>query len=285
MRVIPALAIAAILLCVSMSNQASPAYLVDSGGLLLRFDTATPSSFSAVNVISGINPGESIVGLDFRPMNRQLYALTKTVSGVGRLYTIDINSAIATSVVFLAADPGGMDPYTSLVGTRFSVDFNPVVDRLRVVSDAEQNLRVNPVTGFVFTDVSLAYAAGEPNAGVNPNVVAIAYTNSFVGAAVTTLYTIDSGVDVLATQNPPNNGTLNTVNALGVDASNLAGFDIVGAPGPGTAYAALNVAGQAGLYTINLGSGAATLIGNFPGNPLVVDMSVFPDPLFTNGFE
>ena len=37
----------------------------------------------------------------------------------------------------------------ALSGTAFGFDFNPTVDRIRVVSDTGQNLRLNPDTGAV----------------------------------------------------------------------------------------------------------------------------------------
>ena len=61
-------------------------------------------------------------------------------------------------------------------------------------------------------------------------------------------------------QNPPNGGVLNTVGPLGVDTSDQVGFDI--SQGTGVAYASLTVSGTAGLYTISLANGAATLVGN-----------------------
>jgi len=48
---------------------------------------------------------------------------------------------------------------------------------------------------------------------------------------VTVLYDIDSGVDALLIQNPPNGGTLNTVGALGINATDEVGFDISESPG------------------------------------------------------
>jgi hypothetical protein len=72
------------------------------------------------------------------------------------------------------------------------------VDRIRVVSDVDQNLRLNPDTGAVIVDTPLAYKSGDPNFGKNANVVHAAYTNSFKGATTTTLYVLDTGLDVLA---------------------------------------------------------------------------------------
>jgi len=82
------------------------------------------------------------------------------------------------------------------------------------------------------------------------------------------------------TQNPPNNGTLNTVGALGVDTSDVVGFDITN-PG-GTAYAALRVGGNSQLYTINLTTGAATLVGNVGGTSAITGLTAVnpaPNPI------
>ena len=76
----------------------------------------------------------------------------------------------------------------------------------------------------------------------------------------TTLYVIDSGVDALCTQIPPNNGRLNNVGLLGINVTGVNGFDISGFSG--IAYAALNTGGmQSSLYTVNLMTGAMTLGG------------------------
>lgn len=132
---------------------------------------------------------------------------------------------------------------------------------MRVVSDADQNLRINVDNGATIVDGTL-------NPG-NPNVVAAAYTNNFAGATTTTLYVIDSSTDQLFIQNPPNNGTLNLVGSLGVDAESITGFDISGLTG--VAYAALVPRGStfSSLYQINLATGAATLIGQI-GSGLVI---------------
>jgi hypothetical protein len=158
-----------------------------------------------------------------------------------------------------------------LSGTKFAFDFNPTVDRVRIMSDSGQNFRAHPDTGaVVLVDTSLAYAVGDAGAGSIPAVASCAYTNSVTPAPLTTtLYDIDSARDTLVVQNPPNNGTLNTVGALGVDSTSVAGFDISGASG--TAYASLVTKLKRGntlrasLYTINLTTGAATPVGKIGG--------------------
>ncbi len=70
------------------------------------------------------------------------------------------------------------------------------------------------------------------------------------------------------TQNPPNNGTLNTVGPLGINVVAANGFDVSGLTG--IAYAALQLAGypEWSLYTIDLTTGAATAIGPICGERL-----------------
>jgi hypothetical protein len=238
-------------------------YGVTTANSLIRFNSVRPNTILASIAITGLQAGENIVGIDFRPATGQLFGLGST----SRLYRIDTVSGAATQV-------GSAGAFT-LNGTSFGFDFNPTVDRIRVTSDAEQNLRLNPNDGaLAATDTPLAYAAGDPNAGQNPTVVASGYTNNFSGATTTTLFNIDSNLDVLVTQVPPNNGTLNTVGSLGVNITGEAGFDI--AAGNNAALAAVQVTGNSSssLYSINLTTGAAVPFGPIGGGVVVRDIAI-----------
>jgi hypothetical protein len=245
-------------------------YALTTGNNLLTFFSDAPGNIINSTSITGLQGGETLQGLDFRPTNGSLYA----VSNQSRIYTIDPATGAATFVATLSVP---------LNGTAFGTDFNPVPDRLRVVSDADQNLRINVDTGAAIVDGPLAYAVGDPNVAANPNVVGSAYTNNFAGATTTTLYGIDSNLDILVTQNPPNNGTLNTVGPLGFNTSDLVGFDI--ANGSTTAFASLTApaATTSGLYTINLVTGAATLAGTIGGGQTVRGIAVAPRPVIIYG--
>jgi hypothetical protein len=221
---------------------------------LITFNAATPGTVISTVGITGLQAAETIVGIDFRPATGQLFAIGNT----SRVYVINTTTGVATAV------DGPFTP--ALSGTSFGVDFNPTVDRIRLVSDNEQNLRINPNTGMVQnTDTPLTPAG---------NVVAAAYTNNFAGATTTTLYDIDSVTDQLFTQNPPNNGTLNLVGSLAVDIGPSAGFDI--ASGSGNAYLSgyLPAAVNPTLFTVNLGTGAASTVGTIPITDTLVDISV-----------
>ena len=205
--------------------------------------------------ISNLPAGERIVGLDTRPSTGALYALGAS----SRVYRIDVGSGNALAVG---------NPFTPLLdGSQFGFGVNPVADALRSVSNNRQNLALNADTGQVATTgTPLQYAAGDAGAGATPSVVGAAYSNGVPGATQTTLYDIDAGRDTLAIQNPPNEGTLTTVGALGLDVNGPGGFDI---STTGVAYAALRRAGQntPELFTINLTTGAATAVGPLATKP------------------
>lgn len=142
-------------------------------------------------------------------------------------------------------------------------DFNPVADRLRLVGDNDQDFRINVETGEVIVDGNLAFAPGDANAGINPNITAAAYTNSFAGTEATQLYDIDTLLNNLVLQNPPNDGILQTIGDLGFNIDTLGGFDIVSSsPDDNTAF----VVSNASLYTLDLETGLATNLGGVGEN-------------------
>jgi len=247
---------------------ASAIFGVTTTNGLVSFDSATPGTVSSIGLIGGLQTGETILGIDFRPATGGLYAIGST----SRLYLINTATAAATQV-------GSAGAFT-LSGTSFGFDFNPTVDRIRVTGNTGQNLRLNPNDGtLTAADTALAYAAGDPNFGMTPRIVGSAYTNNFAGAATTTLYDIDSNLDRLATQNPPNNGTLNTIGAgLGFNTSDLVGFDILTVGSTDFAFASMTApAGSASqLFTINLTTGVATLVGTIGSQIVVTDIAVAP---------
>lgn len=178
------------------------------------------------------------------------------------------------------------EPFSGGVISGF--DFNPVADRLRLVGDNDQSFRINVDTGAVIVDGDLAFAAGDINAGVNPNITASAYTNSVAGATTTQLYNLDPLLNRLVLQSPPNDGTLQTLAELDINLDLVSGFDIVTSEDDeNTAF----VVSNATLYQIDLESGATTNLGmigdlagrNFLGltafDPLVGMAEVSPDEM------
>jgi hypothetical protein len=220
---------------------------------LVGFKVGTPNTLDTNVTISGLAPGELVLGIDVRPRDNMLYGLTSTA----RLITIDPTTGVATVKATLAADSTDTTlPYTAIAGTAFAVDFNPVADRLRVISNSGQNLRINVDTGATTTDGVIN------RAGAAPSVAAAAYTNSILNATTTQLFDVDSTSSVLALQNPPNDGTLVNVGPLGVTIAGDGGMDIAGGAN-GLVLAALRTTagGPTSLYRVDITTGAGTLIG------------------------
>lgn len=233
---------------------------------LITWDTAAPTSILSGVAISGLASNEQIRGIDFRPATGQMFAL----GSFNNLYTIDTGTGAASLV-----GSGGFTP--GLNGSSFGFDFNPVIDRIRVVSEANQNLVLNPNTGLATGVTDLFYGAGDVNEGVDPNVTSSAYTNSFAGATSTQLYGIDTGLDILVTQ-ANSAGTLGTVGSLGVDLNDTATFDISGFTG--TAYATVQDSNlsRSTFWTIDLATGDATMVGEIGAGSLITAMAVVPAP-------
>lgn len=249
-----------------VARAAEEIWVLTNNNGLANFISSTPTSFSQ-RPITGLAVGELALAIDFRPAVPlgRLYAITNQ----GRLYRIDD----PTTGAAVAVGPGGL-PVPAGAGIGF--DFNPTVDRIRMISETNSNVRLHPDLGtLVFTDGSLNFAATDVNAGADPGASAGAYTNNFAGATTTTLYDIDTDRDILVTQVPPNSGTLNTVGSLGVNVNAVNGFDISGMSS--VAYAALNSGTtQSQLYTINLATGAASQVGWIGCQEPVIGLSVSP---------
>ena len=239
---------------------------------LVQFDASTPNTVTTIDDITGLGQNETLVGIDFRPRNRVLYGVSLDNTSTGRLYRINTTTAAATLVSTIndAGTPIAFD------GTEYGVDFNPVPDRLRIISSNGQNLRVNPDNGATTVDDALnpVDAGGTSRTGVT----GAAYTNNDNDPATnTTLYDIDTTNDTLVVQNPPDDGTLTPVGTgLGFNVNAINGFDISGTTG--VAYGAFltGASSAADLYEINLTSGAATRVGRIDTSLTISGMSATP---------
>ena len=177
LAVLGALALGATLAVPAQAPAQERLYALGSGNTLVSFTSTNPGDARARR-ITGLPAGELLVGLDRRPATGVVYAV-----GVrNRIYTLSGSRATPLG-------PGPFAP--GLAGSSFGVDFNPMADRIRLVSDGEQNLRLNQLTGTVaFIDGALSYLAGDPGAATNPasegsvpSVGSSAYTNSRGGKA------------------------------------------------------------------------------------------------------
>lgn len=227
---------------------------------LISFARTAPQTITSTSpVITGLQAGETLVGMDYRPANGLLYA----VGSSGAVYQLDPLTGVASNRIALTSVAAG-NAVIVLTGTSFGVDFNPQADRLRVVSNTGQNLRVNLVSTAGNTTIDTALPATAAVSGS-------AYTNSFAGTSNTRLYSINltaNTLDEQGTLNPatgttqPNDGTQTTIAPLGFAPTAVNGFDIDARNNVG--YAAMTVGTTTSLYTINLtpaaGTNAATVV-------------------------
>ena len=233
---------------------------------LICFNEYGPQYASTIGTISGLTGGDTmLVGIDFRVQDGRLYGL----GNLGGVYTLSTNNAVATFVNRVTVP---------LTGNSFGVDFNPVADRLRIISDTGQNLRhnVNP-GGTTVVDGTLNYTVGTTALGVT----GAGYTNNDLDSnTATTLYNVDSNLDQVTIQSPPNNGSLAATGKLTVATGSDVGFDIYSTVRNGVtvevqAFAALTSStGTASLYKVTLATGRADLRGNFGSQNLVMDIAI-----------
>lgn len=255
-----------------------------AGGSLVTFDSATPGAITNIGALSGVLQGHSVRAIDFRPLTGELYALSTNATNGFQLYTVNLATAALTPV-----GSGGTVSFTW--PARVSMDFNPSVDRLRVVTGGAQNLRMNPITGaLVAEDTALAYVAGDPNAGTNPPFpVGVAYDNNDNDpSTATTMYVWDFDNDALSrvgdiggAPTSPNSGQMTTIFTPSAFITNDGGvgFDVSGVTG--AAYFSYNnaVGGAETFATLNLTTGALTNIGVFGSGIDMLDISaVIPEP-------
>jgi hypothetical protein len=220
---------------------------------LITFNARNVDRIKDIQAITGLPAGVTLRGIDFRPKTGDLY-------GVGSdsvVYRVNPGTGIAI------AEGPAFTP--ALRGKSFGVDFNPVVDKIRVVSDDRQNLRLNVDEGTVLsTDADL-------NPGM-PQVVAAGYENSSFSAAqptATKLHVVDAASDTLFTQDPPNNGTLTNPRKLRVDVGLNAGFDIAGDDNMGFLSNAKSGRGSE-LYTVDVATGKTKSLGRIGGGKRLV---------------
>jgi hypothetical protein len=219
--------------------------LVD-GKSIVTIDPGSRKVTSTVN-IRGAGP---MLGVDVRPADGMLYGVT----GDGSVFTIDIRSGQATKKSKLT------QAWNRTAATTF--DFNPVADRLRLMSAESVNWRINVDDGKVIVDGSHKFKDGDVNAGRTPRIVAGAYTNSFKDTKATALYNIDATTGTLVMQAPPNDGVLNTIGSLGMPVNGPVAFNIVSS-GPDQNAAWLVAGGT--LYSVDLKTGKATMSGKISG--------------------
>lgn len=259
-------------------------YAVTAGNKLVSFNAGQPGKILSQMPLVGLQDKETVAGIDYRVAKGWLYLLGSS----GRLYRIDTGSG---AVRMIGAGPAVTLP----AGTEIGFDFNPTVDRIRLVSGDGRNMRLHPDSGAlvdsdpnapgVQVDGKLAYAAGDVHAGRPASIVAAAYTYNKNDEKITTNFAIDAARGTLVTQGSmegklpavsPNTGQLFTVGSLGLGSVEKVSFDIGDLSN--VAYMAMAKSGamKSSWFEIDLATGKARLIGTVGISEPLVGIAIEP---------
>jgi Domain of unknown function (DUF4394) len=254
-------------------------WAVTDAAELIRFNAGQPGRVLERKPLVGLPAGERLLGIDYRVARGTLY----TLSSGGHVYTLDTASGRLTRL--------GQGAPIALSGQRFGFDFNPVADRIRIVSDTGMNLRLHPDTGALAAADPALHAADDGarlaslggTAAPVPAITAAGYTYNKTNDKLTTNYAIDAAAGTLVMQGSregatpavsPNTGRLVTVGALGTGPVEDANFDI--ADIDNTALAALRTRGRTRLHLVDLQSGRAVPLGTVGDGRALWGMAIEP---------
>lgn len=257
-------------------------HAVTTSHRLIEFNAGQPQKVVSSKPLTGLAAQERLVGIDYRVAKGQLFALGAS----GQLYRIDPAKGEATPI-------GAPSALPREGANEWGFDFNPTVDRIRVVNDAGFNLRMHPDTGAIVDfdpnqpgvqlDGRLAYDAADAGAGKVPAVLAVGYSYNKTDEKLTTMYALDGRQGALVHAGSkesvqpvisPNTGRLFTVGSLGIGTFERATLDISDVSN--AAYAAIGRGTTSSWYRIDLASGRATLVGTIAGGEAVVGAAIVP---------
>src|SRR3954451_3988142 len=260
----------AVALCLIL---AAPAFAVDhlygitdvNPRHIVAFDPVSPITATSDHVIAGL--AGTAYGMDVSPRDGRIYVLTS--NGGGSLYTLDPATGAATLLAGLTADPSDpSDPYTSLPGGAYGVDFIPQSNLLRAVNGGNGlNVRIDPTNGRVTTDTPISPAG--------TTIVGVAFHNNDNDlSTLTTEYAYDLNTNTFGSVNTPNNGNYVQIGPSGVASADPTNVNLDEAPS-GNLWATHFVAadGSQNLYSVDPATGSHTLVGPVPPAMRMVAMA------------
>ncbi|HUR29867.1 MAG TPA: DUF4394 domain-containing protein [Saprospiraceae bacterium] len=215
-------------------------YALSTSNMIYTYRSGPPATIISKAQVTGLGDGEVLLAIDVRPATRVLYGVTN----MNNIYSIRVSSGLAsaTKVSQVPFKPG-------IQGTTIGFDFNPTTDKISLITNANQNLKIDPVTGQVLSS----------DGYIKIPVTGSAYWGS-------TLYDIESSEGKLYRQDPAS-GFLTYVGSTGLSIKGDGGFDIssngqaLAVFMAGTTTDASPMTPAYRLYNINLKTGQATNFG------------------------
>lgn len=257
-------------------DKSRTAYALTSTNSIIKFETDTPNTIESEAAVSGLDSGDSLIQIDYRPANKAMYGLT------AKNFVVSVNPD-SGAVSKLAST--AFTPPTTLV-TPVVMDINPVGDYLRIIDYAgsstgrTNNFRVafDGVTvtpDYTAATPALYYNDNDTNSGEVPQLASIAHSNNVSGATASTLYGLDITTQSLVTI--ATSGQLKTVANCGHSfIAGNAGFDIV--PDSDQAFAAIGSASEnAVFYKVNLSDCNLDRVDEIGGSRRILSLAVTLD--------
>jgi hypothetical protein len=254
-------------------------YALTDNNHLLRFDSASPGTV-VDTAITGLPATTTLVNMKMRttvqpsgaanPGVGSLWALGKVGSDY-RLFVISTGGAaqqIGSNLTALAPSTAGEG--------NWGFAFNPATDRFQAVG-VNYNFTIDPNTATAVRDTDVFTAQS-----MFPAFSGAAYTTTSYGGP-SQFYIVNAGDNhnLCTSTNIIAGGLISEAGAtmwgIGLSAASDSGFDISGS----TALLATNGV----LYNVNISTGVATMIGNFPAGTiaraLAIQPASFPAPFTT----
>ncbi|MBL8049196.1 MAG: DUF4394 domain-containing protein [Chthonomonas sp.] len=248
---------------------ASQLYAINPDNQLSVMNRTTPGALVRQVDVTGLEGGAFLLSIDWDVKRKALLGLDDNF----RIYSINTTTGAATKL---------FEPFDGFTpGDALQFEYDPVTSGYRVISQLRANGRIGADGVLIANDADLFYLSGDANEFENPNVTGFAFNNNVADSAGSTLFAIDASTDALVRLPTPNNGGCQTVGQLGIDLDLFTSFEILSGPASNTAFVTNNQSLDLGefrsdLYTVNLTTGVATLVGTLPTGDVVLDMAISP---------
>lgn len=248
-------------------------FALDFDNQIHKFNLNTPGTSLGLITVSAPEPSK-LVSIDYRVSDNRIIGLTDD----NRIFSINPADGSATQI--------GTDAYEPVDSIAKQIEVEPATGNLRVISEERRNFRVSGTTGeFLGEDTEILFATGDPNEFETPLVKGVAFSGNLAGNGTGTLFAVDGAADALVRIGGPANvppaaaGAATTLGQLNIDLLDFSGLEIYTSSTSEVAYLANNrdpLVGEfvSDLYTVNLATGAVSLVGAFAFDDWAVDIAI-----------